>query len=275
MDQFSPQQEFYSLEPQTEPQIPWWKNRRVLLMFGAGAFAMAFTVFLVIFALNFMKSATEKADHEALLERAQELMKEEAEECAADDAGCLEDAQADAAREVGEIDACDGLADGSYGNCVTLIAFDSKNPELCKALTGDERTDCEDGAYLLLAREEMDYGMCKKISDKITRLSCEGSIEQAAVLTGDCDGYGVPASFCEAGDQLKAVIASGDPAGCDRLKADERDSCRDIFNSLDEDKDGLSLADEHEYGTSPTNADTDGDGYSDGVEVQGGYDPLK
>lgn len=41
----------------------------------------------------------------------------------------------------------------------------------------------------------------------------------------------------------------------------------------DVDGDGLFLIDEYVYGTDPQKSDTDGDGYSDGHEVQGGYDP--
>jgi hypothetical protein len=43
----------------------------------------------------------------------------------------------------------------------------------------------------------------------------------------------------------------------------------------DPDQDGLTTEEEHLYGTDPMNRDTDDDGYSDGVEVSGGYDPLK
>lgn len=43
----------------------------------------------------------------------------------------------------------------------------------------------------------------------------------------------------------------------------------------DPDQDGLTTEEELLYGTDQTNFDTDGDGYSDGVEVRGGYDPLK
>jgi hypothetical protein len=48
---------------------------------------------------------------------------------------------------------------------------------------------------------------------------------------------------------------------------------KNIFE--DSDQDGLTNAEEKMYGTDINNADTDGDGYSDGVEVQSGYDPLK
>lgn len=43
----------------------------------------------------------------------------------------------------------------------------------------------------------------------------------------------------------------------------------------DADTDGLSNEEEKIYGTDVDVADTDGDGYSDGVEIEGGFDPLK
>ncbi len=41
----------------------------------------------------------------------------------------------------------------------------------------------------------------------------------------------------------------------------------------DPDNDGLTNAEERFYGTDPTKADTDGDGYLDGEEVRNGYNP--
>lgn len=43
----------------------------------------------------------------------------------------------------------------------------------------------------------------------------------------------------------------------------------------DFDRDGLSNGEEKSLGTDQNNPDTDGDGYSDGVEIESGYDPLK
>lgn len=54
---------------------------------------------------------------------------------------------------------------------------------------------------------------------------------------------------------------------------DNTSSGMSIFQ--DSDQDGLSNEEEKLYGTDPNNPDTDGDGYSDGVEVKSGYDPLK
>lgn len=54
--------------------------------------------------------------------------------------------------------------------------------------------------------------------------------------------------------------------------ADEQEAITAYFDDPDQDK--LSTEEEKAYGTDPNNADTDGDSYSDGVEVESGYDPL-
>ena len=49
-------------------------------------------------------------------------------------------------------------------------------------------------------------------------------------------------------------------------------SAKNIF--LDSDQDGLTDNEEKSYGTDVRNSDTDSDGYSDGTEVEAGYNPL-
>jgi Bacterial TSP3 repeat len=49
-------------------------------------------------------------------------------------------------------------------------------------------------------------------------------------------------------------------------------SAKNIF--VDSDQDNLSFEEEKLYGTNPNLADTDSDGYSDGVEIESGYNPL-
>jgi hypothetical protein len=55
--------------------------------------------------------------------------------------------------------------------------------------------------------------------------------------------------------------------------ADDASTGKNIFQ--DSDQDGLSNDEERLYGTDAFKKDTDGDGYTDGVEVESGYDPLK
>lgn len=55
--------------------------------------------------------------------------------------------------------------------------------------------------------------------------------------------------------------------------AESSSSTKNVFQ--DSDQDGLSNDEEKLYGTDETKKDTDGDGYSDGVEIESGYDPLK
>lgn len=56
------------------------------------------------------------------------------------------------------------------------------------------------------------------------------------------------------------------PMGC--LEAE-------VYNvDLDMDADGLMTSYEEEIGTNPENADSDGDGYDDGVELDKGFDPV-
>ena len=48
----------------------------------------------------------------------------------------------------------------------------------------------------------------------------------------------------------------------------------DVKVDIDEDEDGLTLVQEEELGTDPTNPDSDGDGFDDGNEFESGTDPL-
>jgi hypothetical protein len=47
------------------------------------------------------------------------------------------------------------------------------------------------------------------------------------------------------------------------------------YDIMDLDNDGLTNLQETEIGTDPKRADTDGDGFNDGIEVDGGFDPLE
>ena len=57
------------------------------------------------------------------------------------------------------------------------------------------------------------------------------------------------------------------------VSAQSNEGGKNIFQ--DSDQDGLSNDEEKLYGTDPQNKDSDGDSYSDGVEIESGYNPLK
>lgn len=62
----------------------------------------------------------------------------------------------------------------------------------------------------------------------------------------------------------------------DGLTDDEEDKLG--TNKWESDSDGDDISDKLEiekYHTNPLNPDTDGDGFRDGVEILGGFDPLK
>jgi hypothetical protein len=64
-------------------------------------------------------------------------------------------------------------------------------------------------------------------------------------------------------------------AGFYAVSSAQENSTSDKNIFVDSDQDGLSDDEEKTYNTNPSNRDTDGDGYSDGTEIKGGYDPLK
>ena len=64
------------------------------------------------------------------------------------------------------------------------------------------------------------------------------------------------------------------PATTTTLPTNNVATTTDASATLDSDNDGLTDAKEAIYGTDVYNPDTDGDGYQDGFEVNGGYNPL-
>jgi hypothetical protein len=260
----TPQPVFYSVTPETPPPPPPWYKRRQVVVFAACLILAALVLGLVaVFAANIFKS--------------NRLAKQEAEDKAKQVEQMIESgtSQSEAARQAAFVEGCKGLSGEAYTNCVSLIAFDSGNSAVCTNLSGADKTACEDGATLVKAKAGKDYKACDAITDEILRNSCQAALRTQAAAADDCAGYGVPLEYCDTQKAIEAAIASGNPASCDALAEDARGICADLFTSIDADKDGLSLAEEYQIGTSDQKADTDGDGYTDGEEVISGHDPLK
>lgn len=174
------------------------------------------------------------------------------------------------ARRLHDASLCTALEGKAFTSCVSLVALDGEDPDVCRLLSGKEQKSCADGAYFRLATGALDLQMCEPITTETLKERCRTNIEREVVRLGQCSQYGVDDILCSDADEYRRAVASGDPLSCDRFDDDMKESCLfDMSDALqaDEDLDGLSLGQEREYGTDPAAFDSDGDGLSDGEEV--------
>lgn len=212
----------------------------------------------------------------AIRDAVEAQVQEKSTSCAVDDAQCVERARIAAASEAGLVQACDGLSAGSFTRCVKRISVDQANPDVCKVLAkGPERDNCIDFALLAkLQKDGATTDACAKIVTPAARNSCNNAVEERAVRELACEKYDIDESKCETEKKIRALLDAQDLKGCAQL-AGASDVCTDRFVAEDRDGDGLSRFEEVDLGTSDDNPDTDGDGYSDLLETNSGYNPVK
>lgn len=290
--------QYYDPSPQPTPEV-WWKRKRTWQVTGLTFLALAVLAFAFVASTNAIKNYKLARQDKDALSQAAALTSQLGSSCAPADADCLLRARADAARALGVVEACGDLTDEAFNTCVTLIAQDKKDPEVCKELSGDAQRACTDTASLLAARTATSLSVCDQISEGPAQGACYAQVKSAAVAAGNCASVGVDESICASAAAVTAAIASGDPASCAQLSTEaERYDCDQGMATVDNDGDGLAIAEEfalglsdaipdadadgltdgdevHVYQTNPAKLDTDNDGFSDGTEVNSGYDPLK
>lgn len=267
-------QNYFSLDEQTPVVLPWWKTRKHQMRILAG-----FGIMVGVGVVGYYAWQTYSLTHVdvAKVEQANAIIANAVVSCAedADPKACENRARSDAARATGQTRVCDTLSGEELVNCISLIALDAESSAACAQLSGADETLCVDNATLLAARKAKNYATCSSIVDETIRKSCQSQLLSVVVAAGECAKYGVADDECSYSKKIQTVIAAGKPDGCAQFSGEQAASCTDIFVSLDQDKDGLTLFDEATLGTSDVNADTDGDGYTDGEEVESGHDPLK
>ena len=268
-------QNYFSLEEgRPTAALPWWKNRKYQMQLLA-----IFGVVVGVGLIGYYGYQAYSLTHVdvAKVNQANTIIQNATQSCATetDPAACEARARTNAAQTTGQASVCKGLKDAELTNCVSLIAAKDADPSECSLLTGSDETTCQDAATLLAARKANDYGKCSTIVDVSTKSACQAQLISVVIAAGECEKYGIDAATCDYPAQLQAVIAAGDPNGCKQFSPDDEAGCEDMFSSLDQDGDGLSLLAEYKLGTSDTAADTDGDGYTDKQEVESGHDPLK
>jgi hypothetical protein len=113
---------------------------------------------------------------------------------------------------------------------------------------------------------------------------CPVDFEYQYQVSADGQGYDLKYCLGDIAGGIPAGIRNATPFGTntssyneENAKFNERvassSAQEQSFQLTDSDKDDLPDMYEEIYGTNPNKADTDGDGYLDGAEVKGGYDP--
>ncbi len=205
----------------------------------------------VVVLMNIVRNAEVKNDLAT-----QSQIERSAQDCI--DAGgseeaCFGVAQMVIAEEAQSVEACDGLQKKAYVDCVTVIAMDQFDTKACKSLEGGDKRECEDKVAFVTA--VVSDGECSAIGSDSLRENCENQKS--------------------GGQSFEDVVENGKASDCARFEEYEK-ACLDFFHILDSDDDGLSDYDEEViYKTDRKNADTDGDGFNDGEEVQNNFDPLQ
>jgi hypothetical protein len=201
------------------------------------------------------------------------------------------------AREFKSSEMCEVLEGEERVSCVNAVVRETLDTNDCSILKGDEKDHCRDRVIRLAAQDKLDIALCVGISDDAEKLQCEQVVTNMIVKTGRCAELGIDPALCEVQETISRAVSENDPARCDDLQGDDVQRCRDevrsraiddefyvndepepeieVDTTLDSDLDGLTDEDERNiYGTDPFNPDSDNDGYSDKVEIDGGFNPL-
>lgn len=146
--------------------------------------------------------------------------------------------------------------------CVGAAAAAAADPSQCDRIGEDGiRTRCTERAVSAQARAQGNPAVCASLGSDAAA-ACEGEVYAGYASADRCaELSGEQAANCNV---YFAEIAP--PAETQTITMPPADG--------DEDGDGLTNGQEIEYGSDPFNRDTDGDTFPDGEEVQNGYNPL-
>ncbi len=288
---FEPQPYVYASEVGSDPNSPppsWLTSHKSLLIKGAvaiGVVLVAGAVVLFFVKRYQAKLAIEEGQTETVIKTA-------TTDClqAKDQAACEALAQTNLAKTQASLAYCLGLAGDDYDNCVTVVAIAVQDEAICKKVVdAKKKTACEQVISIVVAKEADTYEACDEIEDADLQAGCQQSWIASRLLAGECVTPPMSESECATANALKPALEAKDLALCDAIvNEDDHDLCVEVVGALqpkeavevvdtttDSDGDGLADFDEtNTWKTDPTKADTDGDGYDDGIEVKGGYNPL-
>lgn len=285
-----PQPYVYASQIGSDPNSPppsWFESHKVLLVKLAGAVAAVVVVGLVIlfFVQRYQASV---ALQEQQTETEIKIVTTDCDQ-AKNKTACQALAQTALAREQADLSYCLGLIGDDFDDCATVVAVAAKNDASCKKIVDvKKKTACEQIVSVVVAKEADTYEACDKIEDEVLKAGCQKSWISVRLLSGECVSPPMTDAQCATANAIKPALEAKDLALCDTI-ADEDDQalCQELVDALqpkevaevvdtttDSDGDGLADFDEtNTWKTDPAKADTDGDGFDDGTEVKGGYNP--
>lgn len=264
--------QFYTPGQEPTPQKPWWQERRTWVALGILLGLSLLVTVAILLVSNILRN---RPAGDVVQDGGGSLRDQIAVQCENEDQACFDRAWAEAAQSRQEAELCAELStEDGQANCATLVAKETGDVGDCEVVQGEARQECQDEANLFLAESATSFELCVSITDPELQASCSGRIWAQALASGDCAAYGLPSEACDSSRALEEAQNSGDPAECAALPEVDQAECMNSIETADEDLDGLVSKDEFEHNTNPNDPDTDDDGFSDGVEVQNGYDPL-
>ncbi len=233
-------------------------------------------VFAAIFLIRGMMNYF--AQNERMEEVAQEMTNAE-NECldAQDQEKCIARVAFRLASDYGDGDYCIEIVDeGERDDCFAIAALVALEVEGCREIVhGALRTECEDAVLSQTIQVGDGLEACAGFSSEQDRLNCEDSWIFASILSGECPNDDISQQVCDDGASIMAAIVNENPDLCDAIRDEDFfNACIELVTTVDRDQDGLTEDEEEFYGTDDRNPDTDGDGFTDKEEIDGGYNPL-
>ena len=172
-----------------------------------------------------------------------------------------------------DVELCAQLEGEDKDGCVWEVASSTDNASLCASLVDEiHQRLCADGIAYTLAVASGDPTMCDNIQDESKRSGCWNGLRP--ITSENCASLNQDPAYCAFLFQVELAQQQQDARVCNQFSEDQYDQCRDFVSIDDPDFDELfTYEEEFIYHTDSDNADTDGDGYLDGAEVQAGYNP--
>lgn len=270
-------QQFYEVKgPEQAPEKKPRFDRRLILRWAFLIAVIILLIIAIIFARNFIGNFTtsRQAEQSAFDNTASEIERK-VQDCDEDKKDyCVNKYWTQAALNAKNVEYCKMVSDEWLASCVDQIALDTGNVTLCNALKDQDEIDCADTVLLQNGVATSSFSLCEEIIDSGLKTSCVNQVAEYLADEDKCPVSGFGADKCVAQIKLSEVIDEGTCLKF-QISSIEYESCMDALADRDSDSDGLSDLDEIEiYKTDHNDADSDDDGYNDGVEVNSGFDPL-